>query len=160
MVIDNNKKTIVISAINIRSGGTLTILKSCLSYLNANLTHKYNIVALVHKNSLFEEFKNIKFIEYPNSIKSYLLRCFYEYLGFYKVSKYLKPYLWLSLLDSTPNVCSKIRAVYCHNPSPFYRYNSIFEMFENIRGTLYTILYKYFYKINIKKNKYIIVQQN
>lgn len=155
-----DKKRIVISAINIRSGGTLSILRDCLAYLNKYLTKQYEIIALVHRKSLVKDFGNIKFVEFPLSIKSYLLRCYYEYFYFYKLSKRIKPYLWLSLHDMTPNVKADIRAVYCHNPSPFYNFKKLADMLLEPTFTLFTWFYKYLYKINIEKNDYVIVQQS
>ena len=154
------KKVIVISAINIRNGGAMSVLKDCFNVLNEKFANFYEIWALVHKKELLKEFNNINFIEYPNSIKSYFLRCYYEYFDFYRISKMLKPYLWLSLHDITPNVKADIRAVYCHNPSPFYKIQSFNNMLEDLNFTLFTWFYKYLYKININKNNYIIVQQS
>lgn len=152
------KKTIVISAINLRDGGTLSILNDCLSYLQKDLSHSYNIVALVHKKEITVEANNITFIEFPNSINSYAYRLYYEYVYFKKLSKQLKPYLWLSLHDMTPNVYSEVQAVYCHNPTPFYKVN-IKEATLDIKFAMFSLLYKYLYKVNIKKNDYVIVQQ-
>ena len=159
-MIEDIKNKIVISAINIRNGGALSVLKDCLNYLNDNLANDYTVIALVHKKELISEFSNIIAVEFPNSIKSYLLRCYYEYIFFYKLSKKLKPYLWLSLHDITPNVKAEIRAVYCHNPSPFYKFKRISDWFLEPTFTLFNKLYKYFYKINMNKNNYVIVQQN
>jgi len=86
------------------------------------------------------------------------LRCFYEYVYFYFLSKKIKPYLWLSLHDITPNVKTEKMAVYCHNPSPFYHVKKE-KLFLDKKFTLFTWLYKYLYKINIRKNNYVIVQQ-
>ena len=42
-------KTIVVSAVNIRKGGTLTILRNCLEYLSGLAqSGNYRVVALVH----------------------------------------------------------------------------------------------------------------
>ncbi len=64
----------------------------------------------------------------------------------------------MSLHDITPNVYAKIRAVYCHNPSPFYR-PPIRNLLFNYKEYLFSLFYKYLYKINIHKNNYIVVQQ-
>lgn len=46
-------KTIVVSAVNIRKGGTLTILRNCLEYLSGLAqSGNYRVVALVHKKNL------------------------------------------------------------------------------------------------------------
>lgn len=152
------KKTIVVSAINLRSGGTLSILNDCLEYLDIALSHNYKIIALVHDKALLKKTQNIKYIEFPKSVKSYLYRIYYEYIYFNKLSKQLKPYLWLSLHDISPNVKADIKAVYCHNPSPFYRV-SFKEFLLDPKFALFTWFYKYLYKINISKNNYVIVQQ-
>jgi len=148
----------VVSAINLRSGGTLSILKDCLGYLSGNLSHKYNIVALVHNEKLINV-KNVTYYEFPDSIKSYLKRMYYEYIYFRRFSKKINPHLWLSLHDITPNVQSEILAVYCHNSSPFYNL-SIKEALMEIKFAFFKFFYKYLYQINIKKNDFVIVQQD
>ena len=148
----------MISGINLVSGGTLSVFQDCLSYLDS-LGEKYHIIALVHKKELFQKLSDkISFIEYPIAKKNWLFRCFYEYFYFYFLSKKIKPYLWLSLHDITPNVKAKKMAVYCHNPSPFYSIK-ISEMFLDKKFTLFTFFYSFLYEINIKKNDYVIVQQ-
>lgn len=153
-------KTIVVSGINLVEGGTLSIFQDCLSFLNTT-TDKYKIIALVHKKELFKQYNNsdIIFMEFPYAKRSWLFRIIHEYLYFHKLSKEIKPYLWLSLHDITPNVDSKIRAVYCHNSSPFYRLN-IKDYLTDMNFTLFTLFYKYLYKLNIEKNDFVIVQQD
>lgn len=155
-------KKIVIAGININQGGALSILKDCLYYLKNNLSYRYEIVALVNNKNLFNDLKTenrIEFIEFEDSKKSWIKRCYYEYFYFKKLSRELKPYLWLSLHDMTPNVEAERLAVYCHNPTPFYKMK-----FKDIKYDkkvfLFSKLYKYLYKINIKKNNYVIVQQD
>lgn len=155
-----NKKTIVLSGINLIEGGPLTIYKECLKYLQENFFEEYRIIALVHDKSLFLEYKEkIEFIEFNDSKKSYLKRLYYEYIFFKKLSKKLKPYLWLSLHDMTPNVAADKRVVYCHNPMMFYKMTKE-ERKKSFKLFLFSKFYKYIYKINIKKNNYVIVQQN
>jgi glycosyltransferase involved in cell wall biosynthesis len=153
------KKKIIVSAINFRAGGPLSILNDCLEYLDNDLSENYNVIALIHKESVLVETSNIEYIEFPKSIKSYFYRLYYEYIYFNKLSKILKPYLWLSLHDMSPRVQTNIQAVYCHNPSPFYkmRYK---DFFVDITFTLFNLFYKYLYKINIQNNDFVIVQQS
>lgn len=113
---------------------------------------------MVHKTTILTKTDNVEFIEFPNSVKSYFYRLYYEYIYFKKLSKEIKPYLWLSLHDMSPNVEADIRAVYCHNPSPFYKIN-IKEFFLDYKFALFSWLYKYLYKINILKNNFVVVQQ-
>ena len=63
------RKTIVVSAVNIRKGGTLTILRDCLRYLSS-LTEDYRVIALVHKQELCN-YQGIEYIEMPNTIKGW-----------------------------------------------------------------------------------------
>jgi glycosyltransferase involved in cell wall biosynthesis len=150
-------KTIVVSAINIFEGGPLTILNECLLYLSESKTKEFKVIAFVHDKSLFS-FKKIEFIELPKSRSNYLFRFYYEYVWFYFKSKSIKPYLWLSLHDMTPNVISEKRVVYCHNPSPFFRIN--FKQFWlEPRLGFFNLFYNLMYKINLNKNDYVIVQQ-
>ncbi len=155
-------KIIVVSGINLIEGGTLSIFKDCLKNIDKFLLDNYKIIALAHNRDLFLDLdldERIEFIEFKDSKKSWLKRLYYEYFYFKKLSKKLKPYLWLSLHDITPNVKSELLAVYCHNPTPFYNMK-----LKNIKYDkkvfLFSKFYKYLYKINIKKNNYVIVQQN
>ena len=154
------KENLVISAVNFTAGGPLSVLKDSLSFANHNLVQEYNVIALVHSKELFDydDFNKIEFIEFPDSVKSYKNRLYLEYIEFKKLSHLLKPYLWLSLHDITPNVNASIRAVYCHNASPFYK-PSINEFLIDKPFYLFTLFYKWFYRFNIKKNDYVIVQQ-
>lgn len=152
------KKTIVISAINLRSGGPLTILRDCLSELSrSELSKRYRIVALVHKREL-ADYPDIEYLEFPKSINSWFRRIYYEYFYFRKLSKQLKPYLWLSLHDMTPNVVCERQAVYMHNPSIVNKIKSTDWKFDKAY-ILFTSFYKFLYRLNVKRNLYCIVQQ-
>ena len=154
-----NKKVIVVSAINIFEGGTLNILLQVLTFANLNL-NQYKIITLINSKSLFpeSEFTNIEFIAFPKSRKSYIFRIYYEYIYFKKLSKRIQPFLWLSLHDISPNVVSEKKAVYCHNPTPFKKIK-ISDLYFQPAVFFFNLFYKYLYKINIKKNNFVIVQQ-
>lgn len=48
----SKRKTIVVSAVSLRKGGTLTILQDCLCYLSALAADgNYRVIALVHKEN-------------------------------------------------------------------------------------------------------------
>ena len=151
-------KTIIISAINITNGGPLSILKDSLNCLN-RFHSQENIIILVNNKKLFLEYENLTFIEFKHSKKSWLFRLFYEYIYFYFLSLKLKPNIWFSLHDVTPNVKCSHRFVYCHNPMPFYKLK-FKDLFVNPKLFIFSHLYKFVYKINIKKNCKVIVQQN
>lgn len=151
------KRTIIVSGINLVDGGTYTIMKECLDAIsNSPLSDKYRVIALVHKNGIFRAYSNIEMMEFPKSKKNYLLRFYYEYYKFRKISKLYKPRLWLSLHDMSPIVNTEIQAVYMHNPSPFLGRPKSFSL----RGIAFSSFYKYIYRINIHSNDYLIVQQN
>jgi glycosyltransferase involved in cell wall biosynthesis len=61
--------------------------------------------------------------------------------------------------DMTPNVTADIRAVYCHNPSPFYRLR-LSEAVLDPSFALFVAFYRYLYRINLKRNNFVIVQQD
>ncbi len=153
------KRKIVVSAVNIISGGALSILGDCLSFLQ-ELTHAFDVIVLVHdKNLVSKELRDrFEFFEFPNSKKSWFFRCYYEYVYFYFLSKKIKPFLWLSLHDMTPNVKSERLAVYCHNPAPFCKIKKENLLLDK-KFTLFSWFYKYLYAINIRKNDAVIVQQ-
>ena len=153
-------KTIIISAVNLVEGGGLSILKKCVqevSNLNNKNENKYKIIVLVNSKSLLKKYDNVILQEYSLPKKSWLFRIFYEYVYFYFYSLVMKPLVWISLHDMTPNVRAKYRYVYMHNPSPFFQKNS--ELKLNWKFKLFIYLYKYIYIINVKKNNEIIVQQ-
>ncbi|MFV8333123.1 glycosyltransferase [Flavobacterium sp. GSP14] len=155
-----NKKIIVISAVSLFEGGTLTILNTNLAFANDYLSVDYNIIVLVYKKSLFDldKFSNITFEEFPQSRSNYFVRLYLEYFHFQNLSKKWDPYLWFSLHDITPNVKAEIRAVYCHNPSPF-KPKLISDLYFQPTLFFFSLFYKLLYQINIKKNDYVVVQQ-
>ena len=154
----DGKKTIVVSAVNLRKGGTLTILRDCLKYLS-QLTENHRIVALVHKRELCN-FEGIEYIEMPDIINGWGRRLWCEYVTMNKISKELSPvYLWLSLHDTSPRVKAERQAVYCQTSFPFYKWS--FRDFKmDFKIPLFAMFTKYAYKVNIRSNRYLIVQQN
>lgn len=156
----SGRKAIVISAVNLRKGGTLTILRDCLRYL-AELVREgdYRVVALVHKRELCD-YDGIEYIEMPNIIKGWGKRLWCEYVTMNKISKELAPvYLWLSLHDTSPRVEAERQAVYCQTSFPFYKW-SLRDFRMDFKIPLFAMFTKYAYKVNIRRNKYLIVQQN
>ena len=114
------KPRIVLSGVNFVEGGPLSVFKDALQELADHYASRYEIVALVHRRNLFD-IENVTYIEFPRSshhgLGAFTLStgvCARSVDGF-------GPYLWLSMHDMTPNVTAEVRAVYCHNPSPFYR---------------------------------------
>ena len=152
------KPSIVLSGVNFTGMGPLAVFREALVSLVEGYSVSYEIVALVHKKSLFD-IPKITFIEYPEIKSSWFKRLRFEYYDCRRISEQFKPYLWFAMHDMTPNVRAEIRAVYCHNPSPFYRF-SIKEALLDWKFGLFTLLYRFLYGINIKSNDFVVVQQD
>lgn len=154
---------VVISGVNLVEGGILSILQDSLkSIAKIQKSEELDVTVLLHDKKLVDEGIDkscFNFIEYPAIKSSWLKRVKFEYIESKQISNLLKPDLWISLHDITPNVNCKFQVVYCHNPSVFYKLD-IKRFFYDIKFSLFCIFYKYLYQINIKKNAYVIVQQN
>lgn len=151
------KELIVVSGINLFEGGPLTIMQEVLLNLSKHFSRRFRIIALVHSKDLYN-IRNIEFIEFPKSRKSWFYRLFYEYYFFRELSKKWDVDYWLSMHDISPNVICKNQFVYCHNPSPYFK-PKLKDVFYGFTPVLFSIFYKYLYRINIKRNKNVIVQQ-
>ncbi|MBQ3766758.1 MAG: glycosyltransferase family 4 protein [Bacteroidales bacterium] len=149
-------RNIVISAVNIRRGGTLTVLRDCLRYLSGR--KDLHVTALVHKRELCD-YPGIDYIEIPWSIDGWGKRLKCEYVTMKGISEKLpETDLWLSLHDTTPNVKAKRQAVYCQTSFPFLKIRlRDFRMDKKI--PLFAMFTKYAYRKNVHRNDYLIVQQ-
>ncbi len=155
---NNGTLRIVVSAVNFTEGGPLTVLRECLASAAAVLPVKWELVALVHRADLISE-SRVRLISIPSSKKSWFLRLYWEWFGFNRISRELKPTLWLSLHDITPRVSAKRQAVYCHNPSPFYRIR-LREALMEPTFLMFNQLYALLYRLFIRRNYCVIVQQD
>lgn len=153
------RKTIVVSAVNLNRGGTLRILRECLAYLSGlAASADYRIVAIVYKKEL-ADFPHIDYIETQWPKKRWINRLWYEYVSLRKVAQQLQPIaLWLSLHDTTPSVQAERRAVYCHNSFPFLKWDRR-DLFFAPQIVAFALFSRFFYRKNIHKNKYLVVQQ-
>lgn len=167
-------KTIVVSAVNIRKGGTLTILKQCLAHLSSLVQsqdeacpqeERLHVTALVHRRQLCD-YPGIEYIEMPWCIRSWGLRLWAEYVTMHRISKDIarrqggrKVWLWLSMHDTTPRVEAQHREVYCHTSFPFLKLQWR-DWVMNPKIPLFCLLGRLVYRINAGRNDSIIVQQN
>ena len=153
-------KTIVVSGVNLRQGGTLAILRDCLQFLSSEYVQNgWRVVAIVHNKRLCD-FGGIEYIEIPDTIKSWARRLWCEYVTMNKISKQLSPVsLWLSLHDTSPRVKAEKQAVYCQTSFPFYK-SSIRDLFFNYKIVLFSHFTRFAYRINVHSNDYLIVQQS
>lgn len=150
-------KNVVISAVNIRQGGTLTVLRDCLRFLSGR--PDLHVTALVHKRELCD-FPGIDYIEIPWSIDGWGKRLKCEYVTMKGISEELQPVdLWLSLHDTTPNVLAKRQAVYCQTSFPFLKIR-LRDFLMNKKIPLFALFTKYAYRKNVHRNDYLIVQQD
>ena len=151
-------KTIVVSGVNIRKGGTLTIMRDCLKFLSENLSADNRIVALVHDRKLFP-YSGIELIECADSAKGWLRRLRTEYVDMHRISLEIGHVdLWLSLHDTTPRVEADVQAVYCQTSFPFLRWHFRDGLFDK-KIPLFALFTRFAYRINVHRNKYLIVQQ-
>lgn len=150
------RKHIVISAVNIRKGGTLTVLRDCLDFLSKS--EEFDTTAIVH-NRLLVDSKNISYIEIPWSVKSWFHRLWCEYFTLRKISKRIPPVdLWFSLHDTTPIVKADRQAVYCQTSFPFMNIR-MRDFLMNPKIPLFAMLTRFVYRINVRKNDYLVAQQ-
>lgn len=152
-------KTIVVSAVNLVEAGPLAILRDCLACLSDLAAQGgYRVIALVYKQSL-ADFPHIEYIETQWPKKRWINRLWYEYVSMRSISKEIGPvYLWFSLHDTSPSVIAERRAVYCHNAFPFYRWKA-HDLFFAPKIALLALFSTYIYKPNIRRNTYLVVQQ-
>lgn len=151
-------KTIVISGVNIRRGGTLRILRDCLAYLST-LARKgdYKVVAIVHRRGL-ADFPGIRYIEMPDVAKGWTRRLWCEYMTMHKISLDLAPvYLWLSLHDTTPRVEAERQAMYCQTSFPFMK-TRLSDLVFGFKIAVFSCFTRFAYQINVSRNRDIIVQ--
>lgn len=167
-------KTIVVSAVNLRKGGTLTILRQCLAHLSSLVQSRHalscpeeerlRIIALVHSRELCD-FPGIEYIEMPWCIRSWGHRLWAEYVTMHRISKDIaasqggrKVWLWLSMHDTTPRVEAQHREVYCHTSYPFLKLQWR-DWIMDPKIPLFSLLGRLVYRINVRCNDNIIVQQ-
>lgn len=151
------RRVIVFSGINIASGGPLTIMNMFARFADSVLSEHHQVFFLIKRKELIDK-GNYQIIEFPNAKKFGLAKIFYEYFYFKKLSKKLKPHCWISLNDCTPSVVATIRCAYFHNSSPLYKPVWLDILFPSVI-LLQIFYYRLLYRINIYKNRYIIVQQ-
>ena len=151
--------TIVVSAVNLRKGGTLTILRDCLEVMSQLVRQQgFRVVALVHSKDL-AFYPGIEYIELSWSVRSWLHRLWCEYVTMHGISKKIGQIdLWLSLHDTTPRVVARHQAVYCHNSYPFFRWQW-HHLWQNYRIVCFALFTKFIYRINLHRNDFVIVQQ-
>ena len=154
-------RVIVVSAVNIRKGGTLTILRECLQYLSQQEWLK--VYALVHNKKLCE-YPGIEYLEFPWTVKGWGRRLWCEYATMHRVSLDIERKegqeidTWLSMHDTTPRVKARHREVYCHTSFPFLKWH-LRDLFMDPKIPMFAMFTRFAYRINVHRNDCLIVQQ-
>lgn len=151
-------KRLVLSGINLFTGGTLQIYKKLIEQLGKKgYDKKYKIVAFVHKKEYFDEIKcHVKYIEIPDG-RNYLKRMYYEEVFFYKWSKDKHIDIWIAMHDLSPKVVAKKRYTYYHTPQIFYNMPFLKAVLD-LRCFLRSKFYRYFVATHVKETTGVIVQ--
>lgn len=155
------KKTVVISAVNLRKGGTLAILRQYLARYAAQ--DDVRTVALVHDRRLCE-CPGVDYIEMPWCTRTWLHRLWAEYVSMMGISRRIaaedgrKVWLWISLHDTTPRVEAEHQEVYCHTSFPFLKVQAR-DWLMDPKIPLFALLTRFAYRINVHRNDALIVQQ-
>ena len=151
------KQKIVISGANITSGGPLTIFNDTLKQVSE--IDSVQVIAIVSDKQFFHTSHNIHFIEIPYYKKIILLKFFFEYVYYYFLSKTIKPTVWISLHDFTPNFITQTLYTYFHNASLFFSPKPADYIFS-LRSIFQKFYYNYFFGFFLHQNTALIVQQN
>jgi glycosyltransferase involved in cell wall biosynthesis len=149
---------IVLSGVNITAMGALAVFGDALESLAAEYSSRYDIVALVNSKSLFD-IPGVTFIEYPAIKSSRLKRLRFEYWDCRAISRNLNAHLWLAMHDITPSAQAEVKAVYCQNAVACHPFRWQ-EAMHDAKFAAFTLLYRYLYRINIRSNDFVIVQQD
>jgi glycosyltransferase involved in cell wall biosynthesis len=152
-----DKKHLVLSAVNLTEGGPLTVLRDCLSAAKAHLLPEWRITVLVHDPSLIET-DGVEVRAFPDVKAKWSRRMLFEWWQLRRLSRELRADLWFSLHDITPVVTARRHVVYCHNPSPFYQLRSQDFLYSRTL-VMMRIFYALLYGINIRRNDFVVVQQ-
>jgi glycosyltransferase involved in cell wall biosynthesis len=156
-------QTVVVSSTNLFLGGPLTVGRELVAALRdseAFARGELRVIVFCHRRALYAGIAahpNLEWIELPHVRRNWFVRLFYEYVWFRRWSRGRGVDLWISLQDLTPNVIAQRRAVYCHNPAPFY--DGPRRWLLDPRFEVFRLVYGCFYRINLAKNDYAIVQQ-
>ena len=147
---------LVISAVNFTEGGPLTVLREVV---DAVVTHfpEWEVIVAVNRVGLIPP-SRAREIAFPETKSSWLRRLHLEWFGFRRLSRELKPDVWLSLHDITPRVEAPRQYVYCHNPAPFCTVTVPLESLDR-SFMLFRRFYGLLYRCFIHRNAAIIVQQ-
>lgn len=153
-------KHLVVSAVNLVEGGTLEILRQCLRV--AATLEGWRVTAIVNDPAKVGV-EGVTYLARPDVKPSWFKRIRFEYFECARLAEELRPDFWLALHDMTPGLgrsTGKVpQAVYCHNAMCFYRMPWR-EMWLDPVLILFGKLYPLFYRLNMRRNTAVVVQQD
>jgi glycosyltransferase involved in cell wall biosynthesis len=152
------RRCLAISAVNFTEGGPLTVLRNFVAAACEVLPPDWDIVVFVHDRRLLSAAR-ARLIEIPHTKRSWRLRILVEYRRFRQYARTLQPDLWVSLHDMSPDVGAVPQVVYCHNPVAFHRL-TLREAFFQPTLLVFRLAYAWLYRINLHRNRAVIVQQS
>lgn len=134
----------------------MTILREVVSVAARDFAN-WQIHVVLHRHGLLNV-AGVDEIVYPQAKRSWLRRLWCEWVDFDRISRRLQPDVWLSLHDMTPRVRARRRYVYCHNPAPFTTLSLRTRLLDR-SFFLFSLFYGGLYRLNIRRNTAVIVQQ-
>lgn len=148
---------VVVSGVNLVEGGTLRILRDLVHAL-AERRPDVHIDVLVHRRGLIGSGRFVEH-EFPQVKRSWLRRLWFEWVDSHRLSLRWRPQVWIAAHDITPRVVAQRQYVYCHNPTPFYRLPWRIRRKDRVL-VLHSALYGAMYRLGIRRNDAVIVQQS
>ncbi len=146
-------RTIVISAVSVRDGGGLDLLRQCLQYLSRLCADgKTRVVAFVADRSLCD-YPGIEYRPTPAPKQMY----WESVLISEQDDKTID--LWLSFFDTTPHVQARRQAVFCSNPFPWLDLRPRdWLMDRSVPKAVYAA--RSAYRKNVRQNDFLVVRQD
>ncbi len=149
---------IVVSGVNLVDFGPLSVYRDALQSLVQACGDRYEIFALVQREGLLA-IPGVTYLEFPGIKASWRRRLHFEYFESLRISRELRPELWIAMDNVTPRVHCDCQVVYCHNPTPFYPFKWR-ETFLDPKFGAFTLFFGFLYGIFLQRNSAVIVQQD
>lgn len=147
---------LVISGVNLVEGGPLTVFREMVRAA-AMRRPRWKVYALVHKVGLLG-IPGVLELPFPDIKKSWLRRMGFEWFIARRLCRQLAPDVWISSHDITPRIDAPRQFVYCHNATPFSNIAAR-QAWKDPTFALFEAFYGLLYRLNIKRNDAVIVQQ-
>jgi hypothetical protein len=152
------RKRLVLSGINMTDTGLLTIWQEAVAHAAKYARqHDIELWVLAHSPQHIQP-DGFQVRYFPWVKKSWLFRLWMEYVYFPFWAQKIKASAWLSMHDMSPRMKGVPTAVYCHNPCMYLKLRWHDWRF-GFKIAFFSLFYSYLYRINIRSNKLVVVQQ-